>query len=216
MAPVVPPSFLFRYTFAVPRLAELPKSGPPELPADAVLAAPATINGAVPFAEVRVAWHPKGLALGVVVAGKSGKPACNRQRPETSDGLQVWIDTRDTQTIHRASRYCHHFCLLPAGGGRSAGDPFGCELPIARARETHNLAAPKSIALRADRAKDGYRLDAWLPAELLAGYDPEHSRRLGFYYCVTDADLGEQHLSVGREFPFDSDPSLWSSLDLIG
>jgi hypothetical protein len=31
---------------------------------------------------------------------------------------------------------------------------------------------------------------------------------------VRDLELGEQTLSVGADFPFADDPSLWSTLDL--
>ena len=29
----------------------------------------------------------------------------------------VWIDTRNTQNIHRAGRFCHRFAFLPVGAG---------------------------------------------------------------------------------------------------
>ena len=61
----------------------------------------------------------------------------------------------------------------------------------------------------------GYVLDAWIPADTLVGYDPESNPLLGFYYVVRDAELGEQFLTVGREFPFDHDPSLWATLELV-
>jgi len=34
----------------------------------------------------------------------------------------------------------------------------------------------------------------------LNGFDPEQNPRLGFYYAVRDAELGEQVLSVGSDF----------------
>ena len=59
-----------------------------------------------------------------------------------------------------------------------------------------------------------YLLEAWFPAESLVGYDPDAHRQLGFYVVVRDAELGEQFLTVGREFPFEYDPSLWQMLEL--
>ena len=56
--------------------------------------------------------------------------------------------------------------------------------------------------------------EAFLPAGVLHGFDPEQNRRLGFYYAVRDAELGEQVLSVGTDFPYWEDPSLWSVLEL--
>jgi hypothetical protein len=60
----------------------------------------------------------------------------------------------------------------------------------------------------------GYRLEAWLPGDALTGFDPQANPLLGFYFYVRDAELGEQFLSVGHEFPFAHDPSLWSTLEL--
>jgi hypothetical protein len=55
-------------------------------------------------------------------------------------------------------------------------------------------------------------LEAWLPASVLNGFDPAAQPQLGFYYSVVDAELGLQALSVGDDFPYASDPSLWSVL----
>ena len=58
-------------------------------------------------------------------------------------------------------------------------------------------------------------LEAFLTANVLNGFDPEQNRRLGFYYAVRDAELGEQVLTIGSEFPYAEDPSLWSVLELV-
>ena len=80
--------------------------------------------------------------------------------------------------------------------------------------------APLGAARRRSRssscaAQGGYRLEAFLPAAVLNGFDPEQNPRLGFYYAVRDAELGEQVLSVGPDFPYAEDPSLWSVLELV-
>jgi hypothetical protein len=41
----------------------------------------------------------------------------------------------------------------------------------------------------------------------------EHPR-LGFCYAVMDRELGWQTFTVGPEFPFAEDPSLWGTLEL--
>ena len=61
----------------------------------------------------------------------------------------------------------------------------------------------------------GYRLEAFLPASALAGYDPEQYTRIGFFYAVRDDEKGEQLLALSPDFPFWEDPSLWSYLDLV-
>jgi hypothetical protein len=50
---------------------------------------------------------------------------------------------------------------------------------------------------------------------VLNGFDPEQNPRLGFYYAIRDSELGEQVLSVGSDFPYWEDPSLWSVLQLV-
>jgi hypothetical protein len=65
------------------------------------------------------------------------------------------------------------------------------------------------------RSSDGYVLDAMIPAGALTGYDPPEHPRLGFNYLVIDRELGEQTLSVGSPMPFQEDPSLWATLELV-
>jgi hypothetical protein len=216
MPSVVPHRFLFRYSIPVHRVDRLPKKGGKllDLPKKCDLPDFAELDDAVSFAELRAAWNERGLGFSLTVSGKKHPPSGDRRTPTESDGLQVWIDMRNTQTIHRASRFCRHFCLLPTGGGPKGDQPIGLSVPIARAREEQPLADPKAIAVRVEPLSGGYNLEAWLPAEVLTGYEPQANPLLGFYYCVRDAELGEQFLSVGHEFPFAHDPSLWSTLEL--
>jgi hypothetical protein len=70
------------------------------------------------------------------------------------------------------------------------------------------------VALKVQTNSNGYLLEAFLPGEVLHGYDPEEHPRLGFFYSIHDEELGEQVLGVGPEFPFWEDPTLWSVLAL--
>ena len=88
------------------------------------------------------------------------------------------------------------------------------QAPILRAREEAPRVDTVEIRLACAASKSGYLLEAWLPASVLNGYDPEAQSRLGFYYALHDAELGDQFLSVGPDFPFAVDPSLWSTLEL--
>lgn len=216
MSPVIPPSFLFRYEISVPRLKTLDQTEGKSLllPETCALPWPASLNGGEFWADVRVGWHPDGLAISVAVDNKSNFPACNPKAPEQSDALFVWIDTRDTQTIHRASRYCHSFNFLPSGSGKDAKKPSGREVAIARAKESHPLATSNDFTVQSHVRKNGYTLRAEIPANCLKGYDPEHSPRLGFYCNVLDVDHGEQSWNLDAAFPYDNDPSLWSTLKL--
>jgi hypothetical protein len=57
-------------------------------------------------------------------------------------------------------------------------------------------------------------LEAAVTADGLTGYDPSEHPRLGFTYVVIDRELGWQTFTVGSEFPYQEDPTLWGSLEL--
>jgi hypothetical protein len=167
------------------------------------------------FADVCLAWNDNGLALQVEVKGKTKLPQGDIARPRGSDGVTIWLDTRDARASHRASRYCHQFHFLATGGGPDHDEPAVVQSNINRALENAPHAPAQSILYRVHSKAKGYLLEAFLPATALYGYDPEQHSRLGFFYSVRDDELGEQLLSVGPEFPFWEDPSLWSVLELL-
>jgi hypothetical protein len=175
----------------------------------------AELHGARPFAEVRLAWSEAGIALNVTVRGKEQPPWCRDSRIEDSDGVQLWIDTRNTQNIHRAGRFCHRFAFLPIGAGRKLDEPAAVLLAINRAKESPREIDPRTLKVRADRLSDGYKLEGFVPAAALTGYSPAEQPAIGFSYAVIDRELGWQTFSVGPELPFVDDPSLWGTLDLV-
>jgi hypothetical protein len=214
--PVVPHRFLFRFTIPVPRVERRSTSSRPFLDLDEAAPFPefGALEGFAPFAKIRAGWNEHGIGFRVVVAGKKMPVAEVADEPRESDGFQLWLDTRNTQTIHRASRFCHHFAFLPNGEGRKGGTAAAHQLSIALAKEDAPLNRAGLLRAASQTTPDGYVLEAWIPAEGLVGYDPDANPLLGFYYVVRDAELGEQFLAVGRDFPFDHDPSLWSTLEL--
>src|SRR5262249_12894673 len=136
-------------------------------------------------------------------------------RPRASDGVTLWLDTRDTRTSHRASRYCHQFYFLPTGGGPDHDEPVFGQAKINRALQDAPVAHAGAVPFRCLLTKGGYIVEAFLPAGVLTGFDPEQTPRLGFYYGVRDAERGDQVLSVGADFPYWEDPSLWGVLELV-
>lgn len=222
MEPVIPHRFLFRYSCPVRYQESLPGSGKRivDLPEEFRLLPLDELDNAATFGELRLAWNPNGLGIQLRVTGKKHPPVVSTTDPKSGDGLHLWIDTRNTQSIHRASRFCHSFFLSPGkptsgATTEGAGLPLARQLPIARAREDADLADPEDILVASRILKTGYQLEAWLPSSILHGFDPEANPRLGFYFSITDAELGEQFLSVGRDFPFEHDPSLWATLELV-
>jgi len=218
---LISPRFLFRFSVDVHRcdrpwpLRGVKFTGP-LLDESYRLIEPGQLDGDRVFADVRMAWSPEGLAWTVRVAGKRQQLWCRESRPTESDGLQVWIDTRATGGVHRASRFCHRFAFLPCGGGRGGADPVAEQLLIHRARENAQPVRPRELQTRAAISSKGYELAAFVPATALAGFDPENQHRLGFTMAVLDRERGLQTFAVGAEFPYEEDPSCWAEVELVG
>lgn len=166
------------------------------------------------FADVRLAWNELGIGLQVAVRGKEKAAQGNVARPRGSDGVTLWLDTRDARAGHRATRYCHQFHFLASGAGSDHDEPVLVQAKINRALEDAPHAPADSVPFMVRSIRGGYRLEAFLPAAALHGYDPEQHPRLGFFYAVRDDELDEQLLSLTSEFPYWEDPSLWSVLEL--
>ena len=217
MPDLLPHRFLFRFSLPIRYERKLPRSGnrPLGLSSDFALPDFGPLDNSAPIGQLRLAWNEHGLGISVEVTGKRQPPRGEASSPDSSDGLRVFIDTRNTQNIHRASRYCHQFGLFPRGANASADVPWAVQIPILRAREEAPRADLDEIRLWSAVSKTGYCLEAWLPEKVLHGYDPDAQPRLGFYFALRDAELGEQFLSVGNDFPFAIDPSLWSTLELV-
>ncbi len=174
----------------------------------------AAMDGKHNFADVRIAWNTKGLAVQATITGKEKAAQGDPNRPRFSDGVTLWIDTRDARTFHRASRFCHQFHLLPAAAGTDRDEPVLLQSKINRAQQDAPMADLTDVPFRAFPRKGGYRVEVFFPADALNGFDPEEHPRLGFYYSVRDQELGEQVPSVGSEFPYSDDPTLWSVIEL--
>ncbi len=216
--PLVPHRFLFRIAHPCRYVKDMPRHDDDlllELSAECRIDNFAAMDAQRNFAEVSLAWNELGLGLAVEVHGKENAPQGDASRPRGSDGVTLWLDTRDARGSHRASRYCHQFHFLAAGAGPDHDEPAFMQTKINRALEDAPHVAPAEVALLVQPIRGGYRLEAFLPAAALHGYDPEQHPRLGFFYAVRDDELGEQLLSITAEFPFWEDPSLWGVLELV-
>ena len=186
-----------------------------DLPESARLSNFAELDGKTSFADLRLAWNEFGLGIQLTIPGKKLAPQGDADRPRSADGLTLWLDTRDARTSHRASRYCHQFHFLPTGGGPEKDEPTFGQTKVNRALQDAPFADASAVLLRHHKLKAGYRLEAFLPAVALTGFDPEQHPRWGVYYHIRDEELGDQYLAVNSEFPFADDPSLWDVLELV-
>ena len=215
---LVPHRFLFRLAHPCRYVKDMPRTGGDELldlPPECRVENYAAMDGGRNFADVLLAWNELGLGVQVEVRGKEKPPQGDVGRPRSSDGLTLWVDTRDARAGHRASRYCHQFHVLASGAGPDHDAPAFAQSKINRALDDAPHAPAGGVPFMVRTRAGGYRLEAFLPAAVLYGYDPEQHPRLGFFYSVRDDELGEQLLNLSPEFPFWEDPSLWSALDLV-
>ena len=214
--PLLPQTFWFRLALACRRVDGLPRAKGRllDLPDECLLPDTGALAGSPSWAEVRAAWNPGGLALAVEVRGKVGPLTRDPIGTAAGEGMQVWVDTRDTRTVHRATRFCQRFAftLRPSKDRLTVAV---AQKPIARALADAPMADLDAIRARADLIRGGWRLEVFLPAGSMAGFDPETNRRLGLAYQVTDLERDDRFLTVGRDFPIGEDPSLWATLELV-
>ena len=218
MPPLVPARFLVRLAHPCPHIVAMPNSGEDTLvtlPDSAKLDGVPALDAAADFAEIRLGWNESGLGFVATVTGKEQSPTGDISKPRLSDGVTLWLDTRGDRAAHRAGRTCHQFTFLPSGGGPDLDQPACVQSKINRATQDAPVAASTDIAFRAEKLKRGYRIEAFLPATVLNGFDPEQFPHWGVYYHVRDAELGDQYLGVNSDFPVSDDPSLWDALDLV-
>ncbi len=212
--PLLAPRFLFRFSTPLLHHKKLWSATGVQLETKYRLLDLAQLDGERPLADVRLAWSEEGIGVNVRIEGKRQPPWCRDSRLEDSDGLQLWIDTRDTQTIHRAGRFCHRFVFMPAGGGRKSDQPVVDQLLINRARENATPVRPGRLQIRSEKRIDGYLLEGFIPADCLTGFEPSDHPRLGFTYALVDREQGIQTFSTGSNFPYQEDPSTWATLEL--
>lgn len=221
--PLLPTRFLFRFAAPCMYRKKLWTAKGADLDETFRLAGLTELEGRDTWADLRAAWSEAGLAFTAIVQGKRRPPWCDQSLPEQSDGLHLWIDTRDVHNVHRAGRFCHRFAFLPERkeekasktGSAKKFPAFSCLLPINRAKGQPRPVSPDSLQASCKLHDDGYILDVLIPTEALAGFDPAEHPRLGFTYAAIDRELGEQTFSVGSPMPYQEDPSLWATLELV-
>ena len=212
---LIQPTALFSFEICCPPLEEIWQStGSLELPEKYCIPSFSQLDERPPFGDVRLGWSPQGFGLSVSVQGKTQLPWCRTSRLDASDGLALWINTRDTHTIHRANRFCHQFIFLPTGRGQRMNQPVAEHMMIQRATENPKSLPAGALQIRSQVKKDGYTIRAAIPAIAMTGFDTLEHRRLGFSFAIMDRELGWHTFSLGPEYPIASDPTLWGTLVL--
>jgi len=165
--------------------------------------------------RVRGAWNEKGIAFQFLISGKNREIWCNPNRPDESDRVELWLDTRNVHDVHRATRYCHRLICMPAGEGTNGETPSVISLPINRAKQLPSEIPNGSIRTRSHVQRNCYSLFVHFSAAALTGFDPEEFQDLGINWALFDRDFPVKTLTAGSPFPFMEDPSMWYTLHLV-
>lgn len=169
------------------------------------------LDGQASFGKVYLAWNETGLFIACRVQGRKTAFQCDPKAFWKGDNLRLCTDMRDTRDIKRGSRYCQQFYFLPSGGGRDGRSPVAGAAKIVRATENAPAVPPGLIRVAGAREGSRYTLEGHIPAEALAGFDPDEHARIGVYTLIEDRDLGQQHLTVGDDLNWYLDPSTWAT-----
>lgn len=216
MNQIIPPSFLFQYSLPIPRINALPRRRGPllQLPDSARLFVPGQLNQPSPALDLRLAWNPDGLGISLAVSGRTLSVAGRSSQPATSDSVLLLINTRHSDSVHRATGFCSALLVLPLDEDHD-DQPFALAREIAQQRDLRQPLDASACRLHSQCSDTGYLLEVWIPAAQLAGFQeaPEIGN-IGFYCIVHDTELGDMPLSVGGDFPVTFDPSTWLQLEL--
>lgn len=169
------------------------------------------LDGGTPFGRILMGWNESGLFIACRVEGRRSAFQCDPKAFWKGDNLRLMTDMRDARDNRRASRYCRQFFFLPAGGGKHGDEPVAGAARINRATENAPPVESGLIRIAGKRDADAYTLEAHIPAEALAGFDPDEHRRIGIYTMLEDRDLGQQYLTVGDDLNWHVDPSTWAT-----
>jgi len=216
MSPLVNPASLFKIRLRCPRRDVLWPPARWGLDDACRLPSFADVAGVPDAVDLWLAWNPSGLGVRAVARGLGASRWCHTTRPEDSDGLHLWIATRPTGDSHRAGRFCRRLALLPTGAGRLADKPVAVAAAIPRTSELPADLPPDAVSIESIATADGWRIDAFISAAALPGWDPTEVPTLGFFAALVDRRLGRVPCYAPPEYPWDGDPTTWAEVALTG
>ncbi|MDR1922856.1 MAG: hypothetical protein LBQ66_00660 [Planctomycetaceae bacterium] len=165
--------------------------------------------------DFRVGWNERGFAVAAKITSKKQSLWCRAVSPNESDGVQICLDTRDLKTVHRATQFCHRLVFLPMVSDAGRSEPSAFWLPIHRAKLHPNPIDVTKIKLKSKIFNNGYELSVFIPQEVLTGFEPIEYPSLGFHFVLVDREIGNRYFLVAPPFPYDQDPSIWGTLELV-
>ncbi len=178
-----------------------------------------SLSGGKRFAEMMIAWHGDGLFFHARLrapAGKEAAFAANSLSARTQL-CSVYIDTRWSPGVHRATSFCHRFDFLlnRPTSAQSVVRGHGELNPIQRARAAPATVHPNDIAVATYFHALGYDIKAYLKGDTLTGFSPEEFQEIGIFYTINDSVLGNQIMARTLQSPYFEDPSVWCRGQLL-
>lgn len=127
------------------------------------------------------------------------------------DCIELFIDTRNLKSAGYVTKFCHHFVVFPM----KIDDFYIQEVTRFRSDDTHVLSLAKDFEVQTEAKKDSYKINLFIPAFCLYGFDIEKFQRLGFTFRVNRMGKESQNFSLSpKEFVIERNPYFWSNLIL--
>lgn len=179
-----------------------------------LLPALAALSGSYSFAELFLGWDKNGLYCKAKIEGAFEQP--NLSNLLSSDSIELFFDTRDIKTSGFTTRFCHHFFFLPVAVEHQGEWLQAAEITRFRTEDRHELCDPSLLQVETIQNRKETLVNIFIPSATLHGYDPLQFHRLGFTYRINRKNGLRQNFSANSDnFSIESQPSLWSSLNLI-
>ena len=173
--------------------------------------------------EYRFAWHERGLMVEVDVHlpnrvksdDAKSNSAVSMGVPST---LALYIDTRSSPGVHRASNYCHRFVF--ASPKPTSSKPVlqvdGESLKIPRAKDSPPPIRKEDLPAQVSRISDSsYGWRVFLKSPILHGYDPLEFPEIGLFAEIGDCNFRGSRMLRSAIVPAHEDPSTWCRGKLV-
>ena len=178
-----------------------------------------SLSGGIGFAKSYLAWTGTGFFFQTALSnsGREGSKVEASKPSARTSHVSLYIDTRWSPGIHRATSYCHRFDFIINRPTHSEPMQRGHgELnPIQRARSSPAEVHPSQISVASFFKPDGYEVKVFLPGEVLTGYAPDEFQEIGVFYTINDPVFGNQIMARTLQSPYFEDPSVWCRAKLI-
>lgn len=213
MLELIPRRALFRYELPIRRLARAPRidGDVRKWSAEHLVPPLVEIEGKRPVADVYWGWNEEFFAVAFDVPDRRAFPEVDTEQWWKRDGFRLCLSTRDVIDARRGTRFCHFFYFLAVGGGRDRSKPIVGHTKLSRSKEPPPVVDVSQVHVASIVDRRRVMLEALIPASCLNGWDPADHPRVGVFYKVRDGQVGDQHLTVGDDLGWNSDPSTWAT-----